>query len=388
MPWNNQGGGGGGGGPWGSTGGPNPWSGGGRGSGGGGGSTPPDLEAMLRKGQDQFRRMMPKGLGGGKGIILLILAALLIWAITGFYRVQPDQLGVVQRFGAFDRITTPGLRYHLPSPIETVTLPSVTSVNRIDIGFVSAGEGRQGTAMRDVPEESLMLTGDENIIDIDFTVLWRINDVSDYLFNVRNPEETVKAAAESAMREVIGQTEIQPALTEARQLIETTTRDVLQGILDGYGAGIQIMQVQLQNVQPPPPVVDAFNNVLRARQDQQRLRNEAEAYRNDILPRARGDAEQLIQQASAYREQIVAQARGNSQRFLSVLQSYQLAPLVTAERLYLETMEEVLRDVNKVIIDSNMNGQQGVVPYLPLTELQRRPVAAQGQTARNPQGGQ
>ncbi len=372
MPWSNQGGGNNGG-PWGSSGGPNPW--GNRGS-GNNGPTPPDLEAMLRRGQDQFRRVMPKGFGGGRGILLILVLLLLFWASTGIYRVQPDELGVVQRFGAYNRVTQPGLHYHLPSPIETVQRPSVTQVRRIDIGFVSS-DGRQGGS-RDVPEESLMLTGDENIIDIDFTVLWRISDVRAYLFNIRTPEDTVKAVAESAMREVIGRTEIQPALTEARQQIESDTRELIQSVLDSYGAGIQITQVQLQNVGPPPPVVDAFNNVLRARQDQQRLRNEAESYRNSILPSARGDAERMIQEASGYREQVVAQAHGQAARFLSILQSYRQAPAVTAERLYLETTEEVLRNTTMLLIDPAADGS-GVVPYLPLNELMRhqpRPAPA------------
>ena len=354
MPWNNQGGGGG---PWGSgTGGGdgngnNPW-GGGRGNspwggGRGGGPTPPDLEEMLRRGQDRFRRIMPRGLGGGRGIVLIVGVAVLLWLLTGIYRVQP-------------------------SPIETVTRPSVTSVNRIDIGFRSA-EGRQRAI--DEPEESLMLTGDENIIDIDFTVLWRISSARDYLFNVRNPEDTVRIAAESSIREVMGRTDIQPALTEARAQIEQTTRALLQGIIDEYGAGIEIVEVQLQSVDPPAPVVDAFNDVLRARQDLQRLRNEAEAYRNDIIPRARGEAERLIQEASAYRESVINQAQGDAERFLSVLSSYRLAPAVTAQRFYLETIEQVFSGVNKVIIDDDAGGGQGVVPYLPLNELQRRTVS-------------
>ena len=379
MPWNNQGGGGG---PWGSGtgggdgGGNNPW-GGGRGNspwggGRGGGPTPPDLEEMLRRGQDRFRRVMPKGFGGGRGIVLIIGVAVLLWLLTGIYRVQPDQEGVVQRFGEYVRTAGPGLHYHLPAPIETVTRPSVTSVNRIDVGFRSA-EGRQRAI--DEPEESLMLTGDENIIDIDFTVLWRISSARDYLFNVRNPEETVRIAAESSIREVMGRTDIQPALTEARAQIEQTTRELLQGIIDEYGAGIEVTGVQLQSVDPPAPVVDAFNDVLRARQDLQRLRNEAEAYRNDIIPRARGEAERLIQEASAYRESVINQAQGDAERFLSVLSSYRLAPAVTAQRFYLETIEQVFSGVNKVIIDDDAGGGQGVVPYLPLNELQRRNVS-------------
>ncbi len=365
MPWSNQGGGGGG--PWGGGGGgQNPW---GRGS--SGGPTPPDFEEMIRRSQDRFKRIMPKGFGGGRGFGLIVLLVLFVWALTGIYRVQPDERGVVLRFGKFVAITDPGLHYHLPAPIETVLKPSVTTVNRIDIGFVGQIEGRN--AARDVPEESLMLTGDENIIDLDFTVLWRISDAGKYLFNIRDPEDTVKAVAESAMREVIGQTEIQPALNEARAEIEQRTRDLTQAVLDSYDAGIEIVQLQLQAVKPPEQVVDAFDEVLRAQQDRERLRNEAESYRNDIIPRARGDAERLKQEASAYREQVINQAQGDAQRFLSVLSSYDQAPAVTAQRFYLETMEQVLSGVNKVIIDSNAEqGGQGVVPYLPLDQLTRR----------------
>ena len=328
---------------------------------------------MLRRSQDRFRRMVPGGFGGSRGIALAIAAVVLIWLATGFYRVQPEQQGVVLRFGEYVRDAGPGLHYHLPAPIETVLLPAVTRVNRINIGFRFTPDGRGGETSRDVPEESLMLTGDENIIDIDFTVLWRIANAGDYLFNIRDPEGTVQVVAESAMREIIGRTEIQPALTEARQQIEQGTLELLQHTLDEYGAGIEIAQIQMQDVQPPAPVVDAFNDVLRARQDQQRLRNQAEAYRNDIIPRARGLAERLIQEASAYREEQVNRAQGDAQRFLSVLASYQMSPDVTRQRLYLETMEEVLGGANKVIIDSNGEGMgQGVVPYLPLNELGRR----------------
>jgi len=380
MPWNNQGGGGG---PWGSPGGQNPWGRGGGGSGGGGGGQqPPDFEDMIRRGQDRFRRMMPRGFGGGRGIVLILLGIVIIWALTGFYRVQPDEVGVVLQFGRYDRTTPPGLHYHLPAPIETVIRPKVTRVNRIDIGFVEAGGGT-----RDVPQESLMLTGDENIIDIDFTVLWRIADPEAFLFNLRDPEQTARFTAESAMREIIGQTEIQPALTEERQAIEDGTRSRLQQILDRYRAGIEITQVQLQDVAPPSEVRDAFDDVLRARQDQQRLRNLAEAYRNDIIPRARGQSVQLIQEASAYRETIINQAQGDAQRFLLVLLSYSESPDVTAQRLYLETVEEVFGGSNMVIIDDDAEGGQGVVPYLPLNELPRR-VPRDGETDQDGGNGQ
>ncbi|UEM04552.1 FtsH protease activity modulator HflK [Skermanella rosea] len=388
MPWSNQGGGGGG--PWGpppgNGGGNNPW--GRPGGSGGGGSQPPDLEDLLRKGQDRFRRVMPGGFGSGKGIAIAAAVVVLIWLFSGVYRVEADEQGVVMRFGEWVRTEQPGLRYHIPAPIETALTPKVTRVNRIEIGFRSGvGDGRRAGGDRDVTDESLMLTGDENIIDIDFTVLWVIKDAGQYLFKIRDPETTVKKAAESAIREVIGRTDIQPALTEARQEIENSTLQLLQTMLDDYQAGIEITQIQLQKVDPPAPVVDAFNDVQRARADRERVRNEAEAYRNDIIPRARGEAERLIQEASAYREQTVSLAQGDAQRFLSVYDAYSGAREVTARRMYLETMEQVLRGTNKVIIDGNGNGENGgangVVPYLPLTELQRmqRPAAAGGQNS-------
>lgn len=371
MPWNNQGGGNGGG-PWGSPpggggngGGNNPW---GRPPGGGGGQPPggPDLEELLRKGQERFKNLTPGGLGGGKGILLGVLALGVLWGLSGIYRVQPDEQGVVRRFGEYVRTEQPGLRYHLPAPIEMVDTPKVTLVNRLEVGYRSGTDSRRPGG-GDVLDESLMLTGDENIIDIDFTVLWVIKDAGHYLFKIRDPANTVKMAAESAMREVIGRTDIQPALTEARQDIEQQTKALLQTMLDEYQSGIEITQVQLQKVDPPAPVVDAFNDVQRARQDRERLRNEAEAYRNDIIPRARGEAEQLIQQASAYREQVVSLAQGDAQRFAQVMAAYNQAPEITARRMYLETMQEVLGGTNKIIIDQGKGS--GVVPFLPLNEL-------------------
>ena len=377
MPWNNQSGGG----PWGSPGGgggggPSPW---GRGP---SGSQPPNLEDLLRRSQDQVKRFLPGGFGGARGIAIVAAILVLVWLATGFYRVEPAEQGVVLRFGKYERTTGPGLRYHLPYPIETVLTPNVERVNRMEIGFRSgaAMDGRRGTGERDVPDESLMLTGDENIIDIDFVVFWRIkpDGAGNFLFKIRDPENTVRKAAESAIREVIGRTEIQPALTEARQQIEASTRELLQMMLDEYQSGVLITQVQLLKVDPPQPVVDAFNDVQRARADRERLRNEAEAYRNDVIPRARGEAERLNQESAAYREQIVAQANGDAQRFVSVYDAYQQSREVTAQRIYLETMEQILRTSRKVIIDSNAEGVQSVVPYLPLNELNRpaRPAPA------------
>jgi membrane protease subunit HflK len=372
MPWSNQGGGNGGG-PWGSPpgggGNPSPW-----GRPPGGGSQTPDLEDLLRKGQERLRRLLPGGLGSGKGVALALAVLAGLWLASGFYRVQPDEQGVVLRFGQWVRTEPPGLRYHLPGPIEAVLTPKVTRVNRIEIGYRSGGDGRRSGGERDVPDESLMLTGDENIIDIDFTVFWVIKDAGRYLFKVREPEVTVKKTAESAMREVIGRTELQPALTEARQQIEASTLQLLQHMLDEYQTGVQVTQVQLQKSDPPTPVVDAFNDVQRARADRERLRNEAEAYRNDIIPRARGDAERLIQEAQAYREQVVSLAQGDAARFLSIYQAYSQSRDVITRRMYLETMEQVMRGTHKVIIEPGAQGS--VIPYLQLPGLTSSPAPA------------
>lgn len=366
MPWENKGGGGGpwgGGGSGGSSNGGGPW---GRG-GGGGGQKPPDLEEIIRRGQDRFKGFLPSGGVGGMGLGAILIVAFVLWMATGLYRVQPDEQGVVLQFGKWVTTTQPGLRWHLPYPIETVETPSVENIQAIDIGFRSVGADRSRSQRRDVIEESLMLTGDQNIIDIDFTVQWKIADAGKFLFNIRDQEATVKIAAESAMREIIGRTDIQPALTEARQDVESNTRNLLQSMLNEYEAGIEITQVQLQDVLPPAAVIDAFDDVQRARQDLDRLRNEADAYRNDVLPRARGEAQRMIQEAQGYRERLENEAEGEAQRFLSVYTAYKDNPEVTKRRMYLETMQNVLGDIDKVIMDQG----QGVVPYLPLNELRR-----------------
>ncbi|MGK7862641.1 FtsH protease activity modulator HflK [Falsiroseomonas sp. E2-1-a4] len=380
MAWNSSGGPspwgnprpGGGGGPWGQ---PQPPSGGGQGGGGGRG---PDIDDMIRQAQDAARRLLPRGMGGA-GIGLLALLLVGAWLASGIYRVQADEQGIVLRFGAYTQTTQPGLNYHLPWPVESVTTPRVTRINRIDVGFraaADAGNVVRPVPARDVLEESLMLTGDENIIDIDFAVFWRIRDAGSFLFNTRNPEATVKSAAESVMREVIGRTPIQPALTEARAQIEQAVRTGTQAIMDEYNAGVEITQVQLQNAQPPARVVDAFIDVQRAGADRERARNEAESYRNGIIPAARGESQRLVQEAEGFRESQISRARGESQRFLSVLSAYQVAQDVTVRRLYIETMEEVLRRNPTILIDSNL---QGMVPFLNLDSGRAGPLQPQRQ---------
>ncbi|HEX4891238.1 MAG TPA: FtsH protease activity modulator HflK [Alphaproteobacteria bacterium] len=376
MPWNNDGngdsgnrgpwgrrpgggsGGGGGGGPAGPRG---PW-----GGGPGGGQQPPDIEALLRQAQERLQNLFPNGRigGGGLGLVAIVVGAL--WLATGFYTVKTDQQGVVLRFGKFSEITQPGLNYHLPFPIESVLTPPVTNVNRVDVGFRSLSDART----QDVPQESLMLTGDENIVDVDFSVFWRINDAEKFLFNMANAPENVKSVAQSAMREVIGRMQITPILTEARNQIEQDVMLLTQQVLDNYNAGVQISQVQLQKVDPPIAVIDAFRDVQAARADLERQRNEAEAYANDIIPRARGEAAQIEQDAQAYMQQTIAEAQGDAQRFTAVHDQYVKAKDVTQKRIYLETMEKVLSGMNKIVITDPKGS--GMVPYLPLPELRNR----------------
>jgi len=380
MPWSNQGGGG-----WqggGGGGGRGPWGQGPRGNGSGpggggfGGPNPPSLEDILRKGQDRFRGMLPGGDVSGRGILLLALVAVAIWLGTGFYRVDTDEQGVVLRFGKVHAVTEPGLRYRLPWPVDSVLTPKVTSVNREEIGFRSLGESpTRGAQQRDVPEESLMLTGDENIVDIDFTVLWQVKDAGQYLFNVVDPSRTIKQVAESAIREVVGKNNIQFILTEGRTKIADDTRRVMQAVLDGYSAGVVITQVALQRTEPPASVLDAFRDVQSAQADRERAQNEAEAYRNDIVPRARGEVQRLLQQAEAYKQETIANAQGDASRFTQIYNEYRVAKDVTTRRMYLETMEQVMRGTNKVIVDGQGAGT-GVVPYLPLPELQKKAAPA------------
>jgi modulator of FtsH protease HflK len=380
MPWSNQGGG-----PWGS-GSKGPWGSGPQSS----GPTPPDLEEFLRRSQDRLRTVLPGGNLGGRGIVVIVLVALALWSATGVFTVDPDELGVVLRFGQYVRDAKPGLNYHFPYPIESVLKPKVTRVYRVDVG-IRGDDLRRSSPSRDLLEEALMLTGDENIVDVDFSVFWLIkpDGAGDYLFNIQDPEGTVKAVAESAMREVVGRSEIQPILTGARQTIETGVQGLMQRTLDSYGAGIQVTQVQLQKVDPPAQVIDAFRDVQAATSDAERAQNEAQTYTNRVVPEARGRAAQITQAADAYKAQTVAEATGQTARFLKVYEEYKKAPDVTRERMYLETMERLFGGTDKIILDSGGQGS-GVVPYLPLDQLTRpqaqRP-GAQPQTTTTPGSG-
>jgi membrane protease subunit HflK len=384
MPWSNQGGGGG---PWGS--GPKgPW---GSGPQSGGGTQPPDLEDLLRRSQDKIKNVLPGGSFGGRiGVVVALLVALFLWGISGFFVVQPGELGVIQRFGKYVRDAPAGLGYTWPYPIGAVTKVNIERINRIDVGMRIVDDARRGTTSRDVPEESLMLTGDENIVDVDFAVLWKIKPdrgAGQFLFNIQYPEGTVKAVAESAMREVVGRSNIQPILTGARQNIENAVQELMQKTLDEYNSGIMITQVQMQKVDPPAQVIDAFRDVQAARADLERAQNEAQTYANRVVPEARGRAAQIMQNAEAYREQTVAEATGQTARFNQVYEQYAKAPQVTRQRMYLETMERLLSGTDKIILDSGTAaGGQGIVPYLSLD--QNRPRPTQPQQPQQPQAQQ
>ena len=352
--------------PWGAP----PGGGSNNGNGSRTGQQPPNLDDIIKNFQKTFNKFSGGKSGGSKPIILGLLIILGLWFASGLYRVLPDEQGVVLRFGKFVNMTQPGLHYHLPTPFERVLTPKVTKVNRVDVGFRPASDTGRSSGVGNVPEESLMLTGDENIVDINYSVFWVIKDAGKFLFNIQSPVETVKATSETAMREVIAKNNIQTILTEGRASIEIEVQEITQKILDEYGSGIQITQVQTQQADPPAQVIDAFRDVQAARADRERSKNEAEGYANDVIPRARGEAEQVLQQAEAYKKEVVAKAEGEASRFLAIYNEYKDAKQVTQERMYLETMEKVLADIDKVIIDKNASS--GVVPYLPLPELKKK----------------
>jgi membrane protease subunit HflK len=368
MPWSSQNGGGGGG-----------WKGGGGGPWGQGpsGGQSPDLEELLKRSQDRLKQAMPGGGMSGGFLALIILVGMAVVAFYSFtVSIRQDEQGIVLRFGEYSRQLAPGLNFRWPYPVETVYQPQVTRVNRVEIGMRATATTSMfsggNEVVRDMPEESLMLTGDENIVDVDFIVLWDIKDAAAYLFNIQNPQSTVKDVAESAMREIVGQNDIQPILTSNRGETENSVKGLMQKTLDSYNAGIRISQVQLQKVDPPSQVIDAFRDVQAARADQERLQNQAQAYANQVVPEARGQAQSILQIAQGYREQTVAEAKGRTDRFLKVYEEYAKAPDVTRKRMFLETMERVMGGTDKIIIDDKAQGA-GVVPYLPLNELRRTP---------------
>ena len=358
-----------------------------------------DFDEMIRKGQKRIIDLMSSQRGGGKRggkkssqpsggngffgpgfgdfpakklLLILIIIVLGAWFSTGFYTVQPDEQGVIMRFGKYSRISGPGLNYKLPTPFERVIVISVTRVNKEEIGFRSAmrDSSRRVKSKQSVPQESQMLTGDENIIDIDFDVQWVIKDARQYLFNVRDlsNENTVKNAAESAMREVIGQVGIADALAEERNSIEFNAKTLLQEILDSYGMGVQVLRLQMLRVEPPPGVLAAYRDVQSAKADRESEINNAFKYRNFIVPNARGDAEAVLQEAESYKRQRIAIAEGEAGRFNEIYRQYVKAKDVTRKRMYLETLEGILSGMNKIILDSNASNS-GVLPYMPLDQL-------------------
>ena len=315
---------------------------------------------------DNFKNQIKNTFGSNKkNFVSAILILIILWLLSGFYKVNANEQGVVLRFGEWVRTTLPGLHYHLPYPIERAKTPKVTKVNKTEVGFRELNN-----TQRMLLEESLMLTGDENIVDINFSVFWVINDAGKYLFKLRNPDASIKSISESVMREVIGNTPIADALAERRQEIEILSLDKIQNVLDKYESGIEVTQLQLQKVDPPDQVIDSFRDVQRARADKEKVINEGIAYKNDIIPRARGEAEQIIQKAEAYKREVVARSEGDAQRFESVLKSYKNNEDVTKKRIYLETLEGIFQNATKVIIDTKQGS--GVLPYLPLPEIRKR----------------
>lgn len=336
---------------------------------------PPDLDEVIKRLQERLSKIFGGGQGGSGGpgglnglgksaVAGLIVGLLLLWFASGFYMVGADEEAVVLRFGKNIETKGPGLNWHLPYPIESVEKVPVTRVQRLEIGFRSMADGQT----RKVPQEALMLTRDENIVDVSFTVQYKIKNVSNYLFEITRPVTTVRDAAESAIREVIGRTNIDDVLTTKKAEVEVEVETLIQSILDSYDSGILVTTVKLQDVQPPERVIKEFKDVASAREDRERAKNIAEAYANDIIPKARGEAKKIVLDAQAYEKRIIDQATGEASAFNSVLAAYRKAPQVTRKRLYLDAMQDVLSKVKKVIVDKSVASR--VLPYLPLDRMQ------------------
>ncbi len=373
-PWGNT--------PGGSNGGrKNPWETGNNGGGRRGGNEPPDIDDFLFRMQNGMKDFLPGHFGGGKMILAGVAALGLLWLSSGFYIVNPGEHAVIQRFGAWNRtIDTEGLKYHFPAPIEAMNKFNVNEIRTMNVGFTGPATNirynSQANVMpgRDVPEESLMLTSDFNIVDLDFVVQWNISSAENYLFNIDDPENTLRKVAQSAIREVVGQTRMFQIITTERGAVAEKSKVIMQLILDDYKSGINITQVLINSAKVHPDVQNAFQDVQAAKQDAEDVQNRAQAYREDIIPKAKGAATRVTQEAEAYKESAIARATGDADRFNSVLTAYQSGQDVTKERIYIETMESVLKNAQKIILDDN--GKQGVVPYLPLTELNRVAPAA------------
>ncbi len=341
---------------------------------GGGNQGPPDLDEVIRKMQAKLGGVFGGGKGGGKGggpsggagsfgIGLLLTVGLLVWLASGIYIVKEGTRGVVLRFGQFADITGPGPHWHIPYPVEVVEVVDVEQRRAEEIGYRSSGQ-RSVT----VPKEALMLTRDENIVNVQMAVQYQIKDAREYLFNVRDPRSTLQQAAESALREVVGKSKMDYVLTEGRSDVVAQVKELMQQMLDQYKAGLLVWEVSLQDVQPPEEVQGSFSDAIRAREDEQRAINEAQAYSNDIIPKARGQAARMLEEANAYKESLVAQAEGEASRFSQLYTEYKRAPEVTRKRLYLETVEDVLGGANKVIVD--VKGGNNLL-YLPLDRMMK-----------------
>lgn len=355
---------------------------------GNGQNGPPDLDQVIRDLQKKlgglFGKSSSRGSGGGgagsagsgkgrmpfgrTGGTLLAIVVVGLWVASGFYVVDQSEQGVELRFGKFQEVKPAGLRWHMPYPIELVEIVNVQQVRTVEVGYRTRDGASQLTL---VPREALMLTADENIIDIQFAVQYNIRDPRDLLFKVSEPaDQVVRQATESAVREIVGRSSMDFVITGGRAEIAFETRELLQTILDRYQTGITVRAVEMQNAQPPAEVKDAFDDAVRAREDEERLKNEAEAYANDIIPKSRGAAARIVQEAEAYKESVIATSQGEASRFLQVLEEYNLAPGVTRDRLYLEAMEEVLSRSTKLMVDQGSNSNN--VMYLPLDQLIRR----------------
>ena len=405
MPNSNNGG------PWGGgggggdddkdkkTGGRGPWGGGERGNKGGPGGTPPvpDIDEIVRKGQEQLRILMggrgrnrgpggPAAGGGGggsggfgrRGLLLVPIGALVVWMLMSFYTVRPEEQSVELTFGECrgDCIGNPGLNF-APWPIVTHEIVSVTRENTEEIGSGTV----RGTS------EGLMLTGDENIVDISFQVVWNVRDPAEYLFNLSNPTSTIQAVSESAMREVVSRSQLSPILSRDRGVISQEVKELIQSTLDEYSSGVNIVRVNFDKADPPQEVIDSFREVQAARQERSTLQNQADAYANKTLAAARGDSAQFLQEAEGYRATVVNAAQGEASRFSAVEREYVKAPEITRKRLYLETMASVLGDVRMFLVDTPSGNGSGVVPYLPLNELLKQAPPAAATPAPAPAGG-
>jgi len=391
MPWDDQSNNRGGRNPWGKPsndgsgggrrgGGNDPWGGfGGGGGRRGGGPDQPNFDDIFKFLDENLRGFFPGGFGGAKIILLLGGALAALWLSSGFYILNPGEHAVIQRFGAWVRTEdTEGLKYHLPAPVEKMTKFNVNEIRTMNVGFTGpVGRGNQTSAGRDVPEESLMLTADFNIVDLDFVIQWNISSAEDFIFNIENPENTLRKATQSAIREVVGQTRMFPIITTERGAVAEQAKTILQGILDSYKSGINVTQVLINSAEVHPDVQNAFQDVQSAKQDAEDVQNRAQAYREDIVPRARGAATRIIQEAQAYKESVVSRATGDASRFDSTYSAYLSGQDVTKERIYIETMEEVLKNAQKIIMDDESGS--GVVPYLPLNEMNRTPPRAAAQ---------